>query len=462
MAEAVATVREGGKPRQTRGSERTSYALYFAGQNIVYTLIQGYLLIFYVSYLGVRPGIVATVFLVVRVWDAVNDPLIGVMMDRVRFGGSRFKGWINLAAFLVPISTFLLFVLPPDTAGWVKIVYLVVSYLVWDVLYTVSEVPSFAVSTSMTRYEGERTLLLALTQIGSVLGAAAGMGIVTIFVGDGVDAINWLLMAGVPAAVAMAVMIPQMFTIEERHHTDAVQGVGIGEMIKEVLRNDQHLKIMVLYLSQMFLNAVSVFAIYVAEGIFGDARFATLTSVFTLLGIVVLGALTPAIVRRWGKRRYLEASMILTVIFSIPVFFIPETNGILAMVFLGTRTMTLVVTSLLRPMFTADSIEYGQNKTGVRSEAAAFSIQTFINKTGDALGVSLGGYILALVAFNEQLPLAEQAPGTLDALKIWYIVLPMIMAAVMYVGPKLLYRLDEERVKELIEENEKAGSQASQ
>jgi GPH family glycoside/pentoside/hexuronide:cation symporter len=439
--------------RETRPFERVGYSLYFSGQNIAYTLIQGYLLMYYVSFQNLNPGIVATVFLVVRIWDAVNDPMLGLLMDRVRFGAARFKGWINLTAFLMPIATFLLFVVPQGASVPVKIIWLVVTYLIWDVLYTMSEVPSFAVSTSMTNNQRERTLLLALTQIGSVLGAAAGMGLITLFLGEGVDRINWLFLAGLPSLVAMVAMIPQMFSLRERHHTEPVQQVSLKDMVKELLRNDQHFIIMALYLSQAFLNGVGVFAVYVAEGIFGNAQFATLTSVFTLLGVVVLGAFTPSIVHRFGKRRYLELSMLLTIVFSIPVFFIPGDNGVLAMVFLGIRTMTLVVTSLLRPMFTSDCIEYGQDKTGVRTESAAFAVQTLVNKTGDAIGVSLGGYILALVAFNEDLPLAAQSESTLESLKIWYIVLPMIMAAVMYIGPKLFYRLNEDKVKALIELN---------
>ena len=442
--------------RQTSGAERTGYALYFAGQNIAYTLIQGYLLMFYVSYMRLNPVIVATVFLIVRIWDAVNDPLIGLLMDRHRFRGTRFKGWINLSAIAMPVATFALFALPPGSSALLKIIYLIVTYLIWDVLFTVSEVPAFAVSTSMTSLEQERTLLLTLTQIGSVLGAAVGMGLVTVFLDDGVDAINWLLLAGVPSIVAAAVMVPQMFFLRERHHREAVHGVSFIQMLREFLRNDQHFIIMAFYLSQAFLNGVGVFAVYVAEGVFGNAQLASLTSVFTLLGVVVLGAFTPAIVRRHGKRRYLELSMILTIVLSVPVFFLSEGNAILAMVFLGLRTMTLVVTSLLRPMFTADCIEYGQRKTGVRNESAAYAVQTLVNKTGDAIGVSLGGLILALVAFNENIPLAQQSAETMGALKFWYIVLPMIMAALMYLGPKLFYRLDERHVARLIRENEEA------
>jgi glycoside/pentoside/hexuronide:cation symporter, GPH family len=444
--------------RETRPLERTGYSLYFAGQNIVYTLIQGYLLMFYVSYLGLRPGLVATIFLIVRIWDAVNDPLIGVFMDRVRFMASRFKGWINMSAVLMPLSTFALFVLPPEASGAVKITYLVVSYLLWDILFTISEVPSFAVSTSMTSVEHERTLLLTLTQIGSVLGAAAGVGVVAIFLRDGVDQINWFLLAGVPSVLAMAIMIPQMFFLKERHHTEPVRNVSLGAMLREVLRNDQHFVMMGLYVSQALLNAVTVFAVYVAERIYGNPQFANITALFSLLGVVILGVFTPMIVRRFGKRRYLEVCMILTVVLSIPVFFIPRANAILAMVFLGLRTMTLVVTSLLRPMFTADCVEYGQHKTGVRSGSVAFAVQTLANKIGDAVGVSLGGYILALAAFNERIPLADQSATTMTKLHMWYIALPMLMAAIMYLGPKLFYKLDEPRVKMMIADNKARSS----
>lgn len=439
---------------RTSGGERGAYSLYFAGQNIAYVLIQGYLLMYSVSYLRLNPALVATVFLIVRIWDAVNDPAIGLFMDRIRFGGTRFKGWINLSAFLMPAATFAMFLMPPEASTAMKVGYLIVSYLVWDVLYTVSEVPAFAVSTSMSDNENERTLLLALTQIGSVLGAAAGMGIIFFFLEDGVDQIDWFLLAGVPAGVAMAVMIPQMFVIRERYHTEPVNTVSLGAMLREVLRNDQHFIMMGLYVSQALLNAVTVFAVYVAEGVYGDPQFANITALFSLLGVVVLGIFTPRIVRRYGKRRYLEVCMLLTILLSIPVFFIPGDNAIPAMIFLGLRTMTLVVTSLLRPMFTADCVEYGQHKTGVRSESVAFSVQTLANKVGDALGVSLGGYILAIAAFDESLPLAEQSAATLTQLQMWYIGLPMLMAGIMYLGPKLFYRLNEEWVKAMIAENE--------
>lgn len=441
--------------KETRPLERWSYAFYFVGQNVVYSLIQGYLLMFYVSYLRINAALVATVFLVVRIWDAVNDPMIGVFMDRIRFRRSRFKGWLSLTAFVMPAATFLLFLTPPSAPMAVKIGLMIATYVVWDVLYTASEVPSFAVSTAMSNTERERTLLLTLTQIGSVAGAALGMGIAFVFLGDGVDGINWLLFAGTPSLFAVVVMVPQIFTIRERHHPEPEDQVSLGTMIKEVLRNDQHFLIMAMYVSQAFLNAAGVFATYVAEGIYGSAQFASATGAFTLLGILLLGAFTPAIVTRWGKRRYLEVSMLVSIALSLPIFFIPTDMPIVAMTFLGLRTMALVVTSLLRPMFTADCIEYGQNKTGVRSESVAFAVQTFFNKTGDAIGTALGGYILALALFDEEVPLAAQTPETLRFLKYAYIILPMIMAAVMYLGPKLFYKLDESTISTLISKNEK-------
>lgn len=433
--------------------ERLSYAAYFAGQNIVYMIITSYLLMFYVSYLKMDPALIATIFLVVRIWDAVNDPLIGVFMDRIKFRGRRHKNWLTLTAVLVPVSTLVLFLVPAASTFQVKLIYIIISYLLWDVLYTVSEVPSFAVSTSMTTGENERTILLTLTQIGSVLGAAVGVGLSTFFLGGGVDQINWLLLAGVPSLLAFSVMIPQAFFVKERYNTEVVAEATLAEMIREIFRNDQHFLMMSLYLSQAFLNAAAVFGVYVSEAYYGDARLASVTSLFSLLGVVLLGIATPALVRRFGKRYFLEISMLASVVLSIPVFFIPGRMAVLAMIFLGLRTMALVVTSLLRPMFTADCIEYGEHKTGIRSDSSAFAVQTFFNKTGDALGTSLGGFVLALAAFEETLPLAQQSQMTIQSLQTWYIILPMLMAAVMYLGPKMFYRLDEGTVSHLIAKN---------
>lgn len=442
-------------PKETSAAERWGYAAYFGGQNLVYILIQAYLVVYYVSYLKLSPALIAAIFLVVRIWDAVNDPIIGVIMDRMTFLNSRHKGWINMSTFTMPLATFILFLAPAQAAFGVKVAYIVITYLLWDVLYTISEVPIFSISTSMTRSERERTLLLTLSQVGSVLGTAAGMGVVALLLGNGVDQVNWTLMGGIPSLLTLALMLPQIFFVKERYNTEAVEEVSLREILREVLRNDQHLIMMSFFISQMFLNAVAVFSVYVAEGYYGDARLASITSVFSLLGIVGLGFFTTRIVQRYGKRKFLEVSMLSALVLSIPLFFIPGNMPLLAMLFFGLRTAALIVTTLLRPMFTADNIEYGEYKTGVRSDSTSFAIQTFFNKTGDALGTSLGGIVLALTMFNENLPLTGQNPGTIQSMQVWFVILPMAMAAVMYLGPKLFYKLDEEKVKAMIVENEK-------
>ncbi len=441
--------------RATSRAERYSYAAYFAGQNIVYNLIQLYLAAFAVTALQLDPVLVTLMILAVRVWDAFNDPLIGTVMDRFRVAGTRYKFWLNLTTFMVPIATFALFLAPTDASQGVKIAYFIISYLIWDVLYTFSEVPIFAISTSMSTHEGERTWLLTLTQIGSVLGVVFSTLVIDQLVADGVDALNWVLLGAIPSAMAVAAMIPQIFLVRERYHTDVVEEASLGQMFREVLRNDQHFIAMSLYLAQAFLNASSVFVLYVGEGFYGDAQLATRTALFSLLGIIGLGIATPTIVRMIGKRRYMEYSMLATILLSLPVFFIPADQTLLAIIFLGLRITTLVVTSLLRPMFTADCIEYGEQKTGIRNDATAFAIQTFFNKTGDALGQALGTAILALVLFDETLPIAQQSPDTINALQNWYIILPMLMAAVFYIGFKFFYKLDEEQVKQMIEANRK-------
>lgn len=442
--------------KQTTTAERLTYNFYFAGQNAVYYIIEAVWAIYFVHHLSMDPSKVVLVVLVVRLFDAINDPILGVLMQRVRIKKwGKYKFWMNLTAVLVPITTFAMFTIPQGGSMVIKTLYLVITYVAWDISYSISEIPAFSVATTMTTNEEERTLILSLTQIGSMLGTVFGVGIMLIWGGDEVSEISWGYVRLVVAIVAVACMIPQAFFVKERYHVEEEQTVSFLDMLKQIPRNGQHLLIMALYTSQAFLNAANTFGSFVADGVLMNRYFAEIAAIFTLFGICLLGGFATRIVKKLGKKRFLEYSMLATIGLSVPAFFIPKAFPIVLVAFLGLRIATLVVTSILRPMFTADSIEYGQYKLGIRNEAASYAIQTFFNKTGDAIGHALALWILASVGWIEGVDPQAQSPGTLDALWIWYLILPIIMAAIMYIGPKMGYKITEDKVAIWLKENEK-------
>ena len=114
------------------------------------------------SDMGITATAVAAIMLITKVWDAVNDPLFGVMIDKVRFKKGRFMPWIRISLPLIAVSSLLMFMMPSSASMGVKIAWAVISYVAWDMSYTLCDVPIFVLPTSMTDNIKERTSILAL------------------------------------------------------------------------------------------------------------------------------------------------------------------------------------------------------------------------------------------------------------------------------------------------------------
>lgn len=135
----------------TESPERFSYYIYFAGQNIIYTLFN-VCLTTYLMFLGVSPIKSGTVMLAVKIWDAVNDTIFGVIFDSVKFkSGKKYLPWIRVSTFLIPLATILTFIIPKGTSEMVKLVWFAVAYMLWDTAYTLCDVPIFGIITAMSR-----------------------------------------------------------------------------------------------------------------------------------------------------------------------------------------------------------------------------------------------------------------------------------------------------------------------
>lgn len=137
------------------GKEKGSYGLFFLGENIFYNLIVGYMTIYYTD-IGITAATVAVVVLIVKVWDAINDPLFGGIMDRIKFKKGRFVPWLRLSLVGLPIATIVMFAIPSRAHPMVKVIWAVISYMLWDLSYTMCDVPIFGVVTAMTDNQQER------------------------------------------------------------------------------------------------------------------------------------------------------------------------------------------------------------------------------------------------------------------------------------------------------------------
>jgi len=154
---------------ETGSGVRAVYYSYFLGQNMLYFIVNQYAMLYFTDYVGIAAKVVGTIFLAARIWDAVDDPMFGAIVDKVNLKGGKYKPWMNFVSVFLPIVSFLLFCIPNISMGG-KIAFAAVIYVLWGMTYTVSDVPGFAIATVMTRNINERNEMLATSRLFAVLG----------------------------------------------------------------------------------------------------------------------------------------------------------------------------------------------------------------------------------------------------------------------------------------------------
>ena len=149
------------KQYMTTFGERLSYWSYFVGQNVYYNITFLFLST-YLAMQGITLWKVSAVLLAVKVWDAINDPIFGFIFDKVKFkSGLKSLPWLRLSVILIPFVTIAVFAIP-SAGETVKLVWFAVAYLLWDTIYTLTDVPAYSMLNTMTDNLDERNLLLSV------------------------------------------------------------------------------------------------------------------------------------------------------------------------------------------------------------------------------------------------------------------------------------------------------------
>lgn len=155
----------------TKPIEKVSFASFFFGQGLIYAFVGGqYLLYFLTKHAQIDALIVSAILLVGKIWDAVNDTLFGIVVDKVRFkNGNKYKPWLWIASFLVPVFTVIMFCISPTMPLWMRITIFSIGYFLWDTAYTVCDAPAFALVTVMTPNVKERVGITTFASVGGVI-----------------------------------------------------------------------------------------------------------------------------------------------------------------------------------------------------------------------------------------------------------------------------------------------------
>lgn len=428
---------------ETTPLERKSYYLYFAGQNAIYFLLANYLTT-YLMFCGIDPTKSAGVMLVVKIWDAINDALFGVIFDSVKFkSGKKYLPWLKISTLLIPAATILLFFIPTSSGETVKLLWFAVAYIIWDTAYTLCDVPIYGAITSMTRNVSERNSMLSYKSIWAGVGIAfitvAGTVLVSEYVG-----LSWSWVAVATAIFAFATMLPVNKTLKERHApAPDEESFTIRRMFSYLFKNKY---LLIYYVGYFFYSAANISGalnLLVSYYLFNNTLFSLVVSACGTVPSLIFSLLVPSMLKKIDKMKLYKLCALLMVVLSVVMWLVGYDNIILHIILYVVRSIPLAIIGVIMFIFTPDCAEYGKYKTGIEAKGITFAIQTFMVKLTAAISSALVLFILGLKqtgwidveaeSFEQLKELGiQQSEQALNVLWFSYVMVPAIGCFIAY------------------------------
>ena len=434
----------------TTKKERFSYWTYFVGQNIYYNITAAFIST-YLAMQGIDLAKVAFVLLLVKIWDAVNDPIFGFIFDKVKFkNGQKSLPWLRIATALIPVVTIVLFSIPSALSPTGKLVWFGVAYLLWDSVYTLTDVPAYAMLNTMTDNLSERNLLLSVNRVFSGAGVLIYGVVLPLLISESV---------GMSASMAVAIlsifsaltMVPLNLNCRERNYRPEEEEENFTpKQMFSYLKSNKYL--LIYYGGYMATDALKTFnavLLFASFYLFGNSLFSIVLNVLNMVPGVFAAMLMPTILKRFDKFKTLFWMNLLCVALGLVIYFTGYDNQGLFLTLTCIRTIPMSLVGILAFMFTPDCAEYGQYKSGISAKGITFAIQTFSVKITGAVSSSLALFLLGLFrwisveaeSFEELAAMGiTQPPQALNGLWIVYALVPvigMIISTFFYLGYKL-------------------------
>ena len=424
---------------QTNKPERSSYYTYFLGQNMIYNMIAAYLTT-YLVFKEIDPIKSGAIVMAVKIWDAVNDALFGVIFDKIKFkSGQKYIPWLKIACALTPAATIAIFVIPSAATETVKLIWFALAYIVWDTAYTICDVPAFGIITSMTSNVEERNTILSLKGITGGIGSALTTVLVTLFISEFIN-IGYGFTAVIVAIAAAATMFPICFKCQERNKTIDEEQFTVRRMLRYVISNKY---LLVYYIGYIFYSGAQTYTalhLLTSYYIFGNSLISLITGTVAAVPQLIMALFVPKIIRKIDKTMLFRLSVIASIILSVLV--VPTKNSlVLFIIAYMLRSIPLGIIGVLSFTFTPDCAEYGQYTTGTEAKGITFAIQTFAVKLAAAISSSLGLFLLGIFKFKTSFDgvevstfadleaidaISQQTQSALDGLWFTYNVVPII------------------------------------
>ena len=464
--------------------DKLSYAAGDFGCNMSFSL-KGTVQTFWLVFMAMETGLLSALLLIVQIWDAVNDPMIGSLIDadRRKYKMGKFKTYILIGAIGLLVAGALVFIPVPGAPVWVKAILFVLGYIVWDACYTIANVPYGSMLSLVTEDAGERAQLSTWRSVGSMVGNMLPMVLLPMLIwqkefdANGKPVINpetnvqneillgervfWVaLIMGVLGFVAFIFMIKKI-TIrvdENTVKTNESEKFNVIRAFGSFMKNrpavGATLAAMGMFLGMNSATTANtiMFATY-----FGEASMSGLVQLIGFLPMLLFMPFIKKLVDRFGKKEASVAGTVVSLAGGLLMFVFPLISD--KTVALVTYVIALSIFGVGMGIYTcvswalmADAIDYNEWKTGRREEGTVYSLHSFFRKLAQGVGPSIVLLVMGALGYVSELGTQGQSAATAYNM-CWLVAgLYMISAVLQFVGIALIYNLDKKTMETMQEE----------
>lgn len=435
------------------------------GKDAVYAIVGTYLMMYLTDYRSVAPAFVGGLFMVARIWDAFNDPFMGMIVDNTRTKWGKFRPWILIGTVMNAIVLVLLF-MDNGLEGKAYLVWCSVFYILWGMTYTVMDIPYWSLVPALTEDENERSQISAIPRIFASCAwlVINSFGLIMVaWLGRGNDVRGFAILASIISVVFIIASVLTCLTCKERIVIPQAEKTSIKGMVKVLFKNDQ---VKIILGIALFFNIAyqlsNSFALYyfkyVAERTFDIEGNGILYPMYAgVAGFAQMGsmAVLPFLSKKIGKKMsFFLASFcpvfgfallwVLGYVAPTSVIGVAVCSGIIN---IGIGFMLVFITVIL-----SEVVDYGEYKLGTRNESILFSMQTFVVKFAGAFSGFLSGVGLALIGYQANV---QQTPMAENGMRIIMFLIPAVLSALCFLLYAKGYKLTPQfykKVRETIDE----------
>lgn len=427
------------------GKELTGYLIGLAGQNIIYNIISGGLQYYWQSIIFLPAMAISIIFFIARVWDAVNDPMMGSIVDHTRTKWGKCKPYLMFVPVPIGIITILTFCNGTYTdyssTGMhvLIILWAAISYILWGMAYTVGDIPLWGVTSLMTDDEKDRAKALSLARIVANVGA---IGMLITFAGksfsqmfqekNGLDVLHADKLSYIIVAVALTVFATILFQFSGLSVKERVQQsekkYTMKENFKIMFSNDPFRRLLISGVLRSPIQLLSIVGLTLVMYYFFDNNLANmvvdgklqivkiiqlLVMALGLLGGMIIGtAVTPKLVGKFGKKQLynfysIAGAVPYCLIFA--VYKLADGNLMKNMFYVLLMAVMMFASSwamgsinILQSIMIADCVDYEEHKNGVRTDGVFFSGQSFITKLSMGVSSLISGFVYSAVHYTDK------------------------------------------------------------